>query len=155
MTWSLQIKNGDLSFAGPGGFAAVAGTAKLVQDLKHWLLEPRGSDPFHPGYGSSLDGGQLSDGSVIASSLGNLFTREDLLSIEAEIRRVLSAYQLTQSQRLDRETIQYGGKNTFSAGEILQTVTDVDVRQLGDTAVVKISLATANGDLLTFTQPLA
>ena len=155
MSWSFLIKNGDLSFAGPGGFAAVTGTAKLIQDLKHWLLEPRGSDPFHPEHGSTLDGGTLSDGTIVASSIGGLFTGEDLLAIEAEIRRILNAYQLIQSQRLGREMVQYGGKNTFSLGEILRAVNDVDVRQLGDTAVVTISITTANGDMLTFTQPLA
>jgi len=154
MTWSFQVKNGDLSLSGPGGFAAVTGQNKLVQDLKHGLLEPRGSDPFHPEWGSTLDGGELSDGTVVASSIGGLFTGEDLLSVEAEIRRVLNAYQATQAQRLGRETIQYGGKNTFSAGEILRTVNDVDIRQLGDVAVATVSLTTASGSLLTFNQPV-
>ena len=148
------MKNGDLSLSGPGGFAAVTGQNKLVQDLKHGLLEPRGSDPFHPEWGSTLDGGELSDGTVVASSIGGLFTGEDLLSVEAEIRRVLNAYQASQAQRLGRETTQYGGKNTFSAGEILRTVNDVDIRQLGDVAVATVSLTTASGSLLTFNQPV-
>jgi hypothetical protein len=155
MTWSLRVKNGDLTFAGPGGFASVSGQNKLVQDLKHWLVEPRGSDPFHPEHGSTLDGGELSDGTVVASSIGNLFTGEDLLAIEAEIRRVLNAYQIVQAQRLGREAIQFGGKNTFSMGEILRTVNDVKVRQLGDTALVDVQITTADGALLSFSQPLA
>ena len=155
MTWSFQIKNGDLSQSGPGGFAAVTGQNKLVQDLKHWFLEPRGSDPFHPEWGSTLDGGELSDGTVIASSIGGTFTSEDLLVIEAEIRRILNAYQLQQAQRLGSETILYGGKNTFALGEILRTVNDVKIRQLGDVAVADLQLTTANGGLLNFTQPVA
>ena len=79
---------------------------------------------------------------------------EDLLSIEAEIRRVLNAYQLAQSQRLSRETIQYGGKNTFSSGEVLRTVNDVDIKQLGDVAVANLQITTAAGSLLNFNQPL-
>lgn len=154
MSWSFQIKNGDLTFAGPGGFATVSGTNKLVQDLRHWLLEPRGTDPMHPEFGSTLDGGELADGTVVASTIGGLFTTDDLLAIESEIRRILNAYQLIQAQRLTRETMQFGGKNTFSAGEILRTVNDVKVEQLGDTAVVTIAITTANGNNLQFIQPL-
>jgi hypothetical protein len=155
MTWSLQIRNGDLNFAGPGGFAVVSGTQKLVQDIRHWLLEPRGTDPMHADYGSTLDGGQLSDGSIVGSSIGGVFSAEDTLVIEAEIRRVLNAYQLRQAQRLQTEVTRFGGKNTFSTGEILRTVNAVEVKQLGDTAVVTISITTANGDNVKFVQPLA
>jgi hypothetical protein len=154
MSWSFQIKNGDLTFAGPGGFATVSGTNKLVQDLRHWLLEPRGTDPMHPEYGSTLDGGELADGTIVASTIGGLFTTDDILAIESEIRRILNAYQLIQAQRIGRETIQFAGKNTFSAGEVLRTINDVKVEQMGDTAVVTIEITTANGDNLQFAQPL-
>jgi len=155
MTWSFKVRNGDLTFAGPGGFASVTGQNKLVQDLRHWLLEPRGTDALHPEWGSVLDGGQVSDGVMVPSPIGGLFSDEELLQVEGEIRRVLNAYQLQQAQRLGRENIQYGGKNTYSLGEILRTVDDVDVRQLGTTAVVTVSITTANGDMMSFTQPLA
>lgn len=154
MTWSFLIKNGDLSLSGPGGMATTTGQNKMVQDLKHWLLEPRGSDPLHPEWGSALDGGQLSDGTVLPSSIGGMFTAEDKLTIEAEVRRVLAAYQLQQAQRLGRETIQFAGKNTFSRGEILRSIDQVRVQQIGDTALVTVSLIAADGTQLTFTQPL-
>jgi len=155
MTWSFQIKNGDLNFAGPGGFAIVTGTQKLIQDLRNWLLEPRGSDPFHSEYGSTLDGGTLGDGSMVPPSIGGMFTGEDLLNIEVEIRRILTLYQQQQASRIKTENIRYSGKNTYSRGEILHTVQDVDIRQSGDTAIVRISLITASGDSIQFSQPLA
>lgn len=152
MSWSFQLKNGDLNFAGPGGFATVTGQQKLVQDLKDWLLEPRGSDPFHPDYGSILDGGIASDGTVIEGSIGSVITSESLLTIESEIRRVLGAYQQVQIQRLQRESALYNGLNTFSAGEILSSIDDVQVIQVGDTILVTVFITTGDGNAISFTQ---
>lgn len=155
MSWSFKINNGDLDFSGPGGFAVVRGQQKLVQDLKHWLLEPRGTDPFHPDYGSTLDGGYFPDGSEVPSAIGGIFTGEDLLKIEAEIRRVLNSYRNQQVDRMNRESMKYGGRNTFSRGEILLTINAVNVSQLGDTALANISITTADGDEITFQQALS
>lgn len=152
MTWSFQIYNGDLNFAGPGGFATVTGQQKLVQDVKNWLLEPRGTDPFHPDFGSILDGGLASDGSAIEGSIGSLITSEALLVVESEIRRVLNAYQQQQVARLSREAPLYGGLNTFSAGEILASVDDVQVVQVGDTVLVTCYITTGDGSAVSFTQ---
>lgn len=154
MTWSFLIRNGDLSFAGPGGFATVTGQGKLIQDLRHWLLEPRGSDPMHHEYGSTLDGGTLADGTVVPSSIGGVFSGYHLLLIENEVRRILSAYQTVQAARIKRDNLRFGGKNTMTTGEILRRVDDVVVTQLGDTAVVNIRITTGNGDSIGFSQPL-
>ena len=155
MTYSLHIKNGDLNLGGPGGFAIVTGSQKLVQDLKNWLLEPRGTDPSHPEYGSVIDGGILPDGSVISSSIGSTIDDERLLEIETELRRVLLAYQQQQLDRLQAESIQYNGKNTFSPGEILYSVQSVDVSRFGNTVIARITILTSAGQQITFTQPVA
>ena len=59
MSWSLKLHSGDLDLSGPDGYGTVSGPAKLIQDLRNWLLEPRGTDSFHPSYGSILDGGMV------------------------------------------------------------------------------------------------
>lgn len=155
MSWSFQIRNGDLNFDGPGGFATVQGPQKLIQDLKCALLEPRGTDPVHPDYGSILNGGTMPDGSEAPSSIGQLMTPENLINVEGEIRRILHAYQVQQLDRLNRENMIYQGRNTFSAGEILLRVDDVQVNQEGDTAFCHITITTASGDAISFTQPLS
>ena len=155
MTWSFHTKNGDLNFAGPGGFATVTGQQKLIQDLKHWLLEPRGSDPLHPDYGAVLDGGLLPDGSIAESLIGSQLTAEALVLVESEIRRVLASYQQQQLDRLTAESALYAGKNTFSAGEILVGITAVSVQQVADTVFVTVTLQTGDGDQISFTQPLS
>jgi phage baseplate assembly protein W len=152
MSWSFYIRNGDLSFAGPGGFATVSGQQKLIQDLKNWLLEPRGTDPMHPDYGCILDGGLLPDGTVSDGMIGNVLTSESLVDVESEVRRVMQAYQQQQLDRLQRESAQFAGKNTFSAGEILATVVTVNIQQVADTVLVNPIIQTADGDQLSFTQ---
>jgi len=152
MTWSFQVYNGDLNISGPGGFATVTGQQKLIQDLKDWLLTPRGTDPFHPDFGSSLDGGVMPDGTVIEAAIGSLITAESMTSIESEVRRVLNAYQQQQLNRIAREAPLYAGQNTFSAGEILQSVNDVNVTQVGPTLLVAVSITTGDGSALTFSQ---
>lgn len=155
MSWSFHIKNGDLNLAGPGGFATVTGQQKLIQDLKDWILTPRGTDPMHPDYGSVLDGGLNADGTQADSYIGGLITSESLIEIEAEVRRVLAAYQQQQLDRLTRENALFGGKNTFSAGEILAAVMDVNMQQINDTVLATCVIQTANGDQLSFSQALS
>ena len=109
MTWSLAVVNGDLSFAGPGGYATVSGQNKLIQDLKNWLLEPRGTDPIHPGYGCTLDGGMLPDGTFVDHRrVFSLEERED--GIGDSVAEVLDhqgsskchSFSLVEVRRLDR-----------------------------------------------------
>ena len=154
MSWSLYIRNGDLTPAGPGGLAIVTGSQKLIQDLKHWILEQRGSDPMHPDYGSTLDGGTLPDGTIIPTSIGEIVDRERLMAIESELRRILIAYQEQQQERLQREANLYGGKNTFAPGEILADVVSVSVDQIEDKVVAFVRLTTESGQSVEFAQPV-
>ena len=155
MTWSLRLSSGDLSISGPGGYGTVTGTNKLIQDLRNWILEPRGSDPSSPDYGSTIDGGALPDGSWVEPAIGGLATPEQLMTIEAEIRRILAAYQQQQADRINQEVILYAGKNTYGSGEILSAINDVQATQILTTLFVTVSITTADGDNLTFTQPLS
>jgi hypothetical protein len=155
MSWSLYIRDGDLTLAGPGGFAIVTGAQKLIQDLKHWILESRGSDPMHPEFGSTLDGGMLPDGTLVPTSIGEVVDRERLMNIESELRRILIAYQEQQQDRLQREAALYRGKNTFAAGEILADVLAVTVEQREDTVVAFIRILTESGANVEFAQPVA
>ncbi len=155
MSWSFQIRNGDLNFDGPGGFATVTGTQKLLQDIKCALLTPQGTDPSHPGFGSIVQGGITADGVEVPTMIGSLVTPELRLDLESEIRRILHTIQAQQLDRLTRESVIYGGRNTFSQGEILASVDNVVINQVGDTLLVRIVFTTGNGDQVTLTQPLS
>lgn len=155
MSYSFHIKNGDLNLGGPGGLATVTGSQKVVQDLKHWILEQRGTDPMHPEYGSTLDGEMLPDGNFQDSFIGTTIDAFQILNIEAELRRVLAAYQQQQLERLRFETQAYNGKHTFAPGEIVSSIDDVVVQQFGDILVAKISITVSNGQSFVFAQPVS
>jgi len=153
MSWSFAIKNGDLNPFGPGGYATVTGTQKLLQDLRIWLLTPRGSDPLHLDYGSTLDGGTV-DGTIVESNIGTIIDKTRLLALESEVRRVLFAYQQQQMDRLYRDQTELDGKNTFAPGEILYSVENVQLSQIGDVVVIAVSIRASDGNLLNISTPI-
>ncbi len=79
MSWSLQLRNGDL-FHQHGHYAQVYGPAKLVQDLRAQILERLGHDDMHPEFGSALDGGILPDGTTIDSVIHSMDTQQATLN---------------------------------------------------------------------------
>lgn len=155
MSWSLHLRNGDLNPSGPGGLAQVTGSQKLVQDLRCALLTPIGTDPLHLDFGSTLDGGTGPDGSIIPSAIGSVIDTNTILYIESEIRRVLTGYQEQQVNRLLADQATLGGKNTFAQGEILYSIDNVNVQQIGDVVVASAALTTSDGDSITLTNPVS
>lgn len=154
MTYSLDISSGDLSMSGPGGVAVVTSQHKLVQDLRCHMLESIGHDPMHPDFGSALDGGVLPDGTVIETNIGNIITKNALLNIETEIRRILTNYQRLQLSRIRSEQSIYSGRDYFDTGEILYAVDGVQATQFGSTVVVRVSIRTASGRSINFATPI-
>lgn len=101
-----------------------------------------------------LDGGWLPDGTEIESNIGGSVSDERIIGVESEIRRILYAYQQQQLDRMNRDMLAYGGKNTFSAGEILASVEDVQIDLFADVLLCRIVLRVASGDALSFTVPI-
>lgn len=132
----------------------VTGTQKVFQDLKHWLLEPRGNDVMHPEYGSTLDGGINPDGTVVGTHIGELIDRERLMDIEAEIRRIIFAYMQQQVERVRRESIELRGKNTLSFGEIVASLDRLDVLPIHDVVLARVMLRAQGGQLVNLLQPV-
>ncbi len=154
MSYSLHILDGDLNPAGPGGLATVTSTQKLVQDLRHHLLEPRGHDSMHPEYGSVLDGGVNPDGSPTPQFIGASPTRERLGLIEAEIRRILVAHQAMQMERVKSDMARYGGKHTMAAGEVLGSIERIDVAPIQDVVLARCYLRVDTGGLVSLNRPV-
>lgn len=151
MTWSLALKNGDITASGSAGYQVVTGPQKLMQDVRNWMLEPQGSDPMHPEYGSNLDGGLMPDGSMIPSLIGAANDKEHLASLESELNRIVFAYQNLQLQRLTREQYELDGKNTFAPGELLWSVS-IGLQQFQDIVLAAIAMTSNNGQTSVLSQ---
>lgn len=153
MTYSLHVHGGDLSPSGRNGAAIVSGYQKLTQDLRHAILEPRGTDPANPSYGSTLDGGVNPDGTVVGTHIGEMITRERMAAIEAEVRRILSVHQVEQVDRIKRESRRYNGKHTLTSGEMLHAVEAIDTMDIQDVILVRARLRTRAGRTVNIVTP--
>lgn len=143
MTWSLQLRNGDLTL-GNASYGTVTGEDKLVQDLRAYILERRGTDNAHPSFGSLLDGGINTDGSWAKGFIGQTNNAFVQLEVETELRRIVSEYQARQLQRAKDDRLIYG-KTTLTKGEVLLGITSLDIDATTDALNITIGLETARG----------
>lgn len=151
MSWSLQLRNGDLTIGG-ASLGVVTNQAKLVQDLRCAILERMGTDPDHPWFGSLIDGGRLNgveQPSLIATTNWNVAA----LTIEAEIRRIVGQYQTQQINRSQADRTSYG-KPTLTPEELLMNVANIEFFQAQDNLLCRVTLVTGAGTELPINVPL-
>lgn len=151
MTWSLQLRNGDLTIDG-ARFGTVTNQAKLVQDLRCAILERMGTDEDHPWFGSLIDGGRLNgvdQESIIATDDWNVA----VLRVESEIRRLVAQYQSQQVVRSEQDRGVYG-KPTLTPAEILMGVGNIQFFQAQDNLLCRITLITGADTELNLNVPL-
>lgn len=129
---ALAVVNGDLAI-GPGGYAQVTGVDKVRQDLSIALREPLGIDRFHSGWGSLLD-----------SDLGQPIDQDLAVSIRSEVIRIVQNYMAVQQSRLAADTAG-GGRTRLRPDEIVQSIEDVNVKQVTDRFFVRLNLKTGGG----------
>lgn len=148
MSWSLQIQNGDLSL-GSQGLNTVTGGPKLVQDLSCAILEPMGTDPLHPSYGSLIDGGTDSNGVTQTGVIGQLNDAQNAAFVQSEVTRICRNYQAAQIARNSADVATYG-KSTLTASEALLHLLGVTMQQVQDQLLLTATIQTGTG-----TVPLA
>lgn len=143
MTWSIQVANGDISY-GSNGLNTVGGGAKLVQDLGCCILEPMGTDPLHPSFGSIIDGGVDANGTPQQGVIGGPNNNITASFVSAEIQRICQNYQIQQVARNNADLATYG-KSTLTADECLLSVESVDIQLVQDAMLVSAALSTGGG----------
>lgn len=153
MSWSLQLRNGDLALGGTR-FGQVTGSQKLIQDLRCALLEHRGHDDMHPLFGSMIDGGRNEAGIEVSSIIGTNDWERIAMRVEGEIRRIGAEHQQRQIERAKQDRYRYG-ESTLENSELLLSVQDVDMIQVQDTLLVKVILETGSGTQTNITIPIS
>lgn len=153
MSKSFALVNGDLAL-GPGrAFQLVSGKAKLLQDLKLWILERIGTDPATPTFGSRLDGG-IEDGNRDPSYIGQIITTETLMGIRGEVIRLIQNYQAMQYEKIRAETIAYVGQTTLDNDEVIDSIDKITTSVFGSTIVVQVGINLLSGDVIKLTLPM-
>jgi hypothetical protein len=142
MTWSLALKNGDLSLSSSNGLDVVSNEEKLVQDLRCNLLEKMGNDDMHPDFGSLLNGGTMPNGTQHNGYIGERDDDTTILSIQSEVTRVVNNYQERTLSRAKTDKLSYG-KATLTHGEVLYDLNDVTVQKSLDKVNVMINFTSA------------
>lgn len=151
MSWSLQLRGGDLVIDG-SSFGTVSHQNKLVQDLRCAILERMGTDEDHPWFGSLIDGGRLNgveQTSIIATDNWDVA----VLAVEGEIRRIVDQYQKQQIARSERDRVNYG-KPTLNPAELLMGVSNIEFYQAQDNLLCRVTLVTGADAELTLNVPL-
>lgn len=145
MSWSLQVSNGDLAL-GTNGLNTVTGASKLTQDLGCALLTSTGTDPLHPNYGSTLDGGIDPQGNPAPGVIGQTNDSLARAFVGGEVQRICRAYQAQQIARNNTDVAIYG-KSTLTSDEALLSVQDITTQQVMDHILVTATLQTGAGGL--------
>lgn len=152
MSWSLNIQGGDLDFVSKkSGAAVVTGKDKVFQDIRAALLEPMGTDPMHPDYGSLLDGGRLPGGQVVDSMIGKNATT--VFRIEEEIGRMVRSIMDRQELRIASD-IQNFGRSTLSGSETILGISSIQSKQVGTTLVVRVEVIMQDKNTISIVAPI-
>lgn len=135
MSFSLELKNGDLGLSGTS-LGTVTDAAKLQQDLVCAILTPLGFEELHPEFGSILEEDLINPEITIIGSRD--FTHAAAL-IRSEIVRLCQNYQAQQIARNESDAVRFG-KPTLTPGEILLNVVSVKFVQAQDHLLCTLTL---------------
>ena len=114
----------------------------LVGAVGAWLMEPVGSDPMYPKFGSKLWG-----------MIGTPIVDDTEGTVKSEVRRVVSAYKSYQDYLRDqysRSAVADSG--AWRAQDVVKSVGAPRVSAVADTVRVVVNLRTEAGDDVTVDQ---
>ena len=142
MSFSLELKNGDLGLSGTS-FGTVVDAAKLQQDLTSAILTPLGFEELHPQFGSILEEDLINPEVQI---IGSRDFQHAAALIRSELTRLCQNYQAQQIARNEADAIKFG-KPTLTPGEILLQVLGIKFVQAEDHLLCTLTLEIGNDTL--------
>ena len=152
MSKSFQLVNGDLQVE-RRGFTIVHAQDKLVQDLTLWIREKVGTDPMTPTFGSTLDGAII-NGVETPTFIGQIVSPQTQAQIASVLTNLLQRYQTLQLQKMRDEAITYSGRHTLEASEVISSIDEIKVTNVGTTILAQITLTTLANSQLQFAFPI-
>ena len=153
MSWSLQLRNGDLVSDG-AQLAQVTNQNKLIQDLRCAILERRGTDDMHPRFGSLIDGGYDDQGNWVSSLIGEDEINFVVTQVESDLRKIALEHQSRQAARAQDDRLVYGA-STLNNPELLMEVRNVRFIQSQDKLMVTVSIRTGGNQDLDIDVPIS
>lgn len=142
MSFSLELKNGDLGLSGTS-LGTVVDAAKLQQDLTSAILTPLGFEELHPEFGSILEEDLINPEVQI---IGSRDFQHAAALIRSELTRLCQNYQAQQIARNEADAIKFG-KPTLTPGEILLQVLSIKFVQAEDHLLCTLTLEIGNDTL--------
>ncbi len=139
MSFSLELKNGDLGLSGTS-LGTVVNAAKLQQDLVCALLTPLGFEELHPNFGSILEEDLINPEVTI---FGSTDFNHAAAIVRSELVRICQNYQAQQIARNENDGIKFG-KPTLTPGEILLKVLAINFQQSEDHLLCNLVLEIGN-----------
>lgn len=135
MSFSLEIKNGDLGLSGTS-LGTVVNAAKLQQDLVCAILTPLGFEELHPEFGSILEEDLINPETTV---IGTRDFEHTAALVRSELLRICQNYQAQQIARNEDDAIKFG-KPTLTPGEILLRVVSVNFQAAEDHLLCNLTL---------------
>lgn len=142
----FKIVDGDLAVGGDGSIALVEGADRIRQELSLWLLEPVGTDPVYPKFGSELWG-----------YIGAPAFEDNIAFIRAEVVRVVENFIETQQNQMLADKQRYSNEQfleMWKDDDVISSLNSVVVSAANDTVNVIISLTTVAGASVVVEQSL-
>lgn len=134
----LKIEQGDLVLSG-GAYAEVTGAQKVAQDLRLALVEPLGTDRFHPGWGSRL-----------SDFIGHPLTEAVRFDVQQEAARVVGNYVSVQRDKIQAD-VAADRKSRYLTADILTAVDSVQATSVQDVVQVQVRVRTGAGQSVSVT----
>lgn len=142
MSFSLELKNGDLGLSGTS-LGTVVDAAKLQQDLVSAILTPLGFEGLHPGFGSILEEDLINPEVTI---IGSRDFQHAAALVRAELVRICQNYQAQQIARNEDDAVKFG-RPTLTPGEVLLNVLGIAFAQAEDHLLCSLKLEIGNDNI--------
>ena len=135
MSFSLELKNGDLGLSGTS-LGTVVNAAKLQQDLVCSILTPLGFEELHPEFGSILEEDLINPETTV---IGTKDFNHAAAVVRSELLRICQNYQAQQIARNEDDAIKFG-KPTLTPEEILLRVVSINFVSAEDHLLCNLTL---------------